>query len=196
MSKHHSLTLQFMSSENKRELKEMFDSFDQDHDQRISIAELKTTLKSTGFDEQQFQSLSTNLHTDSDGYLSFDDFAKLMRPTLRTPFRMTSKQQELWETFKVFDRDGDGVINANELQSMMQQLGDRVSMDEAQQLISEADSDHDGVVNFDEFCRMMGVSSPRPSQDGSRASFDLLSPTSPTKHHKRFSFRQFFHRKH
>lgn len=121
-----------------------------------------------------------------------------MKPTLRTPLRLTSKQQELLETFKVFDRNGDGVINAKELTAMMHQLGDRITMEEAKQMISDVDEDNDGVINFDEFAKHFGVKAPtspvtpmsptRSSRDG-RGSVELP----PCNHsHHRFSLRRFF----
>jgi hypothetical protein len=134
--------------------------------------------------------------------LTFEEFAKLMKPTLHTPLRLSSKQQELLETFKVFDRDGDGVINAKELTAMMHQLGDRITMEEAKQLIGDVDEDKDGVVNFDEFARMMGVRPPesptvtsptaRSSRDLDTNQDSLKSPPCDHAHHHRFSLRRFF----
>jgi Ca2+-binding EF-hand superfamily protein len=135
---------------------------------------------------------------DNAGHLSFHEFAKLMKPTLRDPLRLTSKQQELLETFKVFDRDGDGVINAQELTAMMHQLGDKITIEEAKQLINEVDEDKDGVVNFDEFARMMGVQPPdsptaaamSTTRSNSRGSIQLHSSCAHSHH--RFSLRRFF----
>ena len=113
-----------------------------------------------------------------------------MRPTLSNPIRLTKKQQELKEAFDVFDQDGNGVINAQELLAMMHQLGDRISMDEAEKMIQEADHDRDGVINFYEFSLMMGVKPPGADE--------LASPTSPVAaagcphHHHRYSVRKFF----
>ncbi|PPS06835.1 hypothetical protein GOBAR_AA13816 [Gossypium barbadense] len=64
---------------------------------------------------------------------------------------------ELKEAFKVFDRDQDGFISANELRQVMMNMGERLTMEEAEQMIREADLDGDGVVSFDEFARMMMV---------------------------------------
>jgi Ca2+-binding EF-hand superfamily protein len=94
---------------------------------------------------------------EKDGSLKFENFATLMRPTLSDPLRMNKKQQELKEAFDAFDKDGDGSIDVKELQSMMSQLGDKLSLTEAQELIEEVDMDKDGVVNFEEFAMMMGV---------------------------------------
>ncbi|CAO3600487.1 unnamed protein product [Absidia cylindrospora] len=102
-----SFSLHFLSNQ-KQELQDMFDTFDKDHNDKISSIELRNMLGFTGFDEAQVNSLLSKIHTDSEGYISFNDFAKFMKPTLRTPLRLTSKQQELLETFKAFDKNGDG----------------------------------------------------------------------------------------
>ncbi|KAI8099511.1 uncharacterized protein BX664DRAFT_272761 [Halteromyces radiatus] len=194
MSKHSSFSLHFLSQQNRQELQDMFNTFDKDHDEKVSSNELRNMLGSTGIDEPQIDAMLSKVRTDTQGNLSFEEFAKLMRPTLRTPLRLTKRQQELLETFKVFDRDGDGVINAKELTAMMHQLGDKITMEEAEQLISEVDENKDGVVNFEEFARMMGVRPPDSptSPRSSRDSFGSVQIDPCTHKHHRFSFRRFF----
>ncbi|CAO3616683.1 unnamed protein product [Cunninghamella blakesleeana] len=195
MSKHHNrLSLNFMGSQKRQELEEMFNSVDKDHDNKISTDEFRDMLGFAGMDCKSMDAMLTTINTDKDGNMDFDNFVKIMKPTLKTPLRMTSKQQELLETFRVFDKDGDGVINAEELKAMMQQLGDKISLEEAKQLIHDVDDNHDGVVSFDEFAKMMGVRppdsplSPRTSKDSSR-SVEVL----PCNHqHHKFSLRRFF----
>ncbi|KAI9299852.1 hypothetical protein BJ944DRAFT_244768 [Cunninghamella echinulata] len=194
MSKPKRLSFQFLGGQKRKELEEMFNSVDKDHDNKISTNEFCEMLGSAGMDRKSMDAMLNTVQTDKDGNMDFDSFAKIMRPTLKTPLRMTSKQQELLETFKVFDKDGDGVINAEELTAMMQQLGDKISLEEAKQLISDVDDNHDGVVGFDEFAKMMGVRppespmSPRTSKDSAR-SIEAL----PCNHrHHRFSLRRFF----
>ena len=123
-----------------------------------------------------------------------------MRPTLSNPIRLTKKQQELKEAFDAFDRDGNGVINTEELLAMMNQLGDRITKEEAEKMIQEADHDKDGVIDFNEFSLMMGVKPPSHNDDA------LFSPTSPPisptennecpyhrhRPHHRYSVRKFF----
>ncbi|CEP10639.1 hypothetical protein [Parasitella parasitica] len=117
--------------------------------------------------------------------MDFEEFAKLMRPTLSDPHRLSSKQIELKEAFDVFDKDKDGTINATELRAMMETLGDRLTLEDAKELIKDVDLDKDGTVNFEEFCIMMGVQQPKTMPK-------KKTPTSPHKEHKRFSFRNFF----
>jgi hypothetical protein len=110
-----------------------------------------------------------------------------MRPTLSDPHRNISKQQELKEAFNAFDKDGDGVINVKELQAMMEKLGDKLSMEEAQQLIEEVDLDKDGSVNFYEFSIMMGIQ--KPVVNDTR---NIKNRSECPHNHHKFSVRRFF----
>ncbi|KAI8336323.1 hypothetical protein BC941DRAFT_428904 [Chlamydoabsidia padenii] len=198
MSKRTSLSLHFLGHQKRQELYDMFDGFNKDQNDKISSTELRKMLGSTGITTLQIDALLSETQMDKDGNITFDEFAKLMKPTLRDPLRLTSKQRELLETFKVFDKDGDGVINAEELTAMMHQLGDRITMEEAKQLINDVDEDKDGVVNFDEFARMMGVRPPdsptatvmSTTRSNSRGSIQLSNSCTHTHH--RFSLRRFF----
>ncbi|KAI8359978.1 hypothetical protein BD560DRAFT_405087 [Blakeslea trispora] len=156
-SKRISLGSHFLSRKKKQDLSELFASFDRDQDGKISKSELEEMLSSAGVNDPSVQSV---VASQPDGSLNFEDFANLMRSTLSDPHRMTSKQLELKEAFDAFDKDGDGVINVHELQAMMEKLGDKLSLQEAQGLIQDVDLDKDGVVSFNEFCVMMGVKQP------------------------------------
>ncbi|KAG0191555.1 hypothetical protein DFQ28_011597 [Apophysomyces sp. BC1034] len=187
-SKRASLGLHFLSSKKKLELQDMFNSFDKNHDGKISHTELEEMLQSTGMNASAVPAM-----TDTHGNLSFEEFAKLMRPTLSDPIRPTAKEQELWEAFEAFDRDGDGVINARELRSMMQQLGDRITEEEAGQMIKDVDENNDGVVNFDEFAKMMGVRPKSQHYHNNTPANELPNSSRDCPHqHHRFSIRQFF----
>ena len=57
--------------------------------------------------------------------------------------------------FKVFDRDGDGLITAEELRLTMNNLGEPLTEVEVKAMIAEADTDGDGKSNFEEFKSLM-----------------------------------------
>lgn len=67
----------------------------------------------------------------------------------------TDTEEELVEAFKVFDRDGNGLISAAELRHVMTNLGEKLTDDEVDEMIREADIDGDGHINYEEFVRMM-----------------------------------------
>ena len=61
------------------------------------------------------------------------------------------------EAFKVFDSDGNGFINASELRQVMMNLGEKLSEEEVEMMIKEADTNGDGLVNYEEFINMMNA---------------------------------------
>lgn len=56
-------------------------------------------------------------------------------------------EDELKEAFRVFDKDGNGFISADELRYAMTNLGDKLTNEEVDILIKEADLDGDGKIN-------------------------------------------------
>ena len=63
--------------------------------------------------------------------------------------RETDSEEELREAFRVFDKDGNGFISAAELRHVMTNLGEKLTDDEVDEMIKEADLDGDGMVNYE-----------------------------------------------
>ena len=66
-----------------------------------------------------------------------------------------NQEEDIREAFKVFDRDGNGLISAAELRHVMTNLGEKLTDEEVDEMIKEADIDGDGHINYEEFVRMM-----------------------------------------
>jgi calmodulin len=62
---------------------------------------------------------------------------------------------EFKEVFSMFDRDGDGTIDASELGVVMQSLGVKPTEEEVLKMVEEVDLDHNGTIDFSEFCNLM-----------------------------------------
>ena len=58
-------------------------------------------------------------------------------------------EDTLREAFKVFDKDGNGYISSAELRHVMTSLGERLTDEEVDDMIKEADIDGDGQVNYE-----------------------------------------------
>ena len=58
-------------------------------------------------------------------------------------------EEELRQAFCAFDRDGNGLITSAELRHVMTNLGEKLTDDECDEMIREADLDGDGMVNYD-----------------------------------------------
>jgi calmodulin len=59
----------------------------------------------------------------------------------------TDSEEEIREAFKVFDRDNNGFISAAELRHVMTSIGEKLSDDEVDEMIREADQDGDGRID-------------------------------------------------
>ena len=53
------------------------------------------------------------------------------------------------QAFCVFDKDGNGKISADELKNVMINLGEKLTDEELEEMIREADIDGDGEVNYE-----------------------------------------------
>ena len=57
-------------------------------------------------------------------------------------------EREIEEAFQQFDKGGNGRISMKELRSMMGQLGERLTDDELDNMMKEADLNGDGQIDF------------------------------------------------
>jgi hypothetical protein len=71
----------------------------------------------------------------------------------------TDNEEEIREAFCMFDKDGNGYISAADLHHVMTNLGEKLTDEEVDEMIKEADSDGDGQVNYKEFVQMMTAKS-------------------------------------
>lgn len=63
-------------------------------------------------------------------------------------------ESELREAFRIFDKDGSGTINADELRQVMKALGEDLSSTEIDEMIKEADKNGDGSIDCESDSRL------------------------------------------
>lgn len=84
------------------------------------------------------------------GTIDFPEFLTMMARKMKDD----DSEEELREAFKVFDKDGSGDISAAELRHVMTSLGEKLTDEEVDEMIREADVDGDGKVNYEGQCRL------------------------------------------
>eukprot|EP00470_Lotharella_oceanica_P000101 CAMPEP_0170167470 /NCGR_PEP_ID=MMETSP0040_2-20121228/866_1 /TAXON_ID=641309 /ORGANISM="Lotharella oceanica, Strain CCMP622" /LENGTH=166 /DNA_ID=CAMNT_0010405507 /DNA_START=21 /DNA_END=521 /DNA_ORIENTATION=+ len=67
----------------------------------------------------------------------------------------TEQKQEIREAFDLFDTDGSGSIDKNELKVAMRALGFEPKKEEIAKMIQDIDKDNSGEIDFPEFLEMM-----------------------------------------
>ena len=58
-------------------------------------------------------------------------------------------------TFALVDTDGDGLISATELASLMSNLGEQTTPERAEAVVRAMDTDGDARISMEEFARYM-----------------------------------------
>jgi calmodulin len=61
--------------------------------------------------------------------------------------RELDTEQELYNAFKVFDKDGSGTISSDELRNVLKSLGEDLSDEELDEMIKLADRNGDGSID-------------------------------------------------
>ena len=97
--------------------------------------------------EAELHDMINEVDNDGSGTIDFAEFLSLMSKKMKD----ADSEEELMEAFKVFDKDGNGFISSVELRHVMTNLGEKLTDDEVDEMIREADVDGDGQVNYDEF---------------------------------------------
>ncbi|XP_034242007.1 neo-calmodulin-like isoform X9 [Thrips palmi] len=135
------------------EFKEAFMLFDQDEDGTITMAELGVVMRSLGQrpTETELRDMVNEVDQDGNGTIEFNEFLQMMSKKMKG----ADGEEELREAFRVFDKNKDGLISSSELRHVMTSLGEKLSDEEVDDMIREADLDGDGMVNYEEFVTIL-----------------------------------------
>ncbi|KAJ8309463.1 hypothetical protein KUTeg_014337 [Tegillarca granosa] len=94
--------------------------------------------------EAELQDAVNEIDADGNGTIDFAEFLTMMAKKMKD----TDSEEEIREAFRVFDKDGNGFISAAELRVAMTNLGEKLTDEEVDEMIREADTDGDGQVNY------------------------------------------------
>ena len=132
-----------LTEEQIAKFKELLPAFDSDG--IITIKDLGNALRSLEQNptEAELQDMINEMETDDNGTL----MARKMKDI--------DTEEELIEAFKYFDRGGDGLISAAEIKCVMMTLGENLTDEEVDEMLTEADINKDGYVNYEQFVRKM-----------------------------------------
>ncbi|KAJ8923113.1 hypothetical protein NQ315_001666 [Exocentrus adspersus] len=174
-----------LSEDQVAEFKEAFMLFDKDEDGTITMAELGGCYEVTGSEthsavqrstpttippsdleiiqtakietkknqenQTELRDMVNEVDQDGNGTIEFNEFLQMMSKKMKD----ADGEEELREAFRVFDKNNDGLISSTELRHVMTSLGERLSEEEVEDMIKEADLDGDGQVNYEEFVTIL-----------------------------------------
>lgn len=139
-----------MTKEDRNELLDLFRQFDTNGDGVLSKHEVMEGYKAYLGDveaEKEAERIMQEVDLDKSGTIDYNEFilAALNR-------QKVLNKEKLEATFKMFDKDGNGKISADEIRSILGNTNEKSAMDA---IINEVDVNGDGEVSLIEFKEMM-----------------------------------------
>jgi Ca2+-binding EF-hand superfamily protein len=138
-----------LSAEQIQEFRQAFDIIDRNGDDVITVEDLAITMRAMGQSPNhgELQDMIREVDADGNDNIDFTEFLALMSRQMR----QSDIEEELRQTFRVFDRDNKGFISAQELRTLLINLGLDSSAQVIRAMIAEGDRDRDGKISFADF---------------------------------------------
>ncbi|XP_023167042.1 calcium-binding protein E63-1 isoform X1 [Drosophila hydei] len=157
------------------DLRTAFDLLDRNRDGRVTANELQFMLKNLGINvrDEIIHDLIREASHSGNGLINEAEFLQWVgriqalrdeqqqqhddsSSTASKPVdEADDVTEDLIAAFRVFDRDGNGFITRDELQTAMEMIGEPLNEQQLEQLLAIADLDQDGRINYEEFTRLL-----------------------------------------
>ena len=130
-----------------------FERFDKDYDGFISVDDLAELMQKIGspINEGELQDVKGEINPNDNNMFDLKEYISIMERRNREK----DGDDDLFNIFKIIDKDENNLIGATELLNFMNALGHKVSQEETEEMIKEFDEDGDGFCTFKEFLKMM-----------------------------------------
>ncbi|CAF1233425.1 unnamed protein product [Adineta steineri] len=135
-------------------IRDAFAVFDKEMTGSITTEQFSKVLESFGYNvpETELTTFISQLDIDKSGTIEFEEYLSFMLTFIK---KNVTTEENLRDAFNLFDQDGDGFINTTDLRDIMTNLGEKITDEDIDEMIREADIDKDFKVNFYEFQRIM-----------------------------------------
>ncbi len=132
------------------ELKEAFHLFDKDGNKELNVKELEEIMNSMGqyptINELKELIKEVSINPEC---INEEEFIMLMNGKISE----LETQNELVEAFKLFDKNGTGLIPIEKFRDEMIKYGEKLPQEDLNVLLNVADYDGDGYINYEELIR-------------------------------------------
>lgn len=136
-----------------KELRALFIQLDDNGDGTLTVAEMKAGLSKAGLKDipADLKQILEGVDSDGSGKIDYTEF---LAATLDKKVYMS--EDACWQAFRVFDRNGDGKIDKDEIRQVLND--DSVKAAAAKDMadvMADIDKNGDGEIDFEEFMAMM-----------------------------------------
>lgn len=129
--------------------KEAFSLYDRETKYVIPTSKLGCIMRSLGQNPpaDEIEMLEKEVDPDATGEMQYQKFEDMM---VRRKANV-NVEDELCDAFRAFDKEKNGFLSVGELRNIMKNFGDKLTDEELEEFIGEADKDGDGQVNYYDF---------------------------------------------
>jgi len=135
------------------DMRNIWSVFDLNEVNRVSVGELRTILRALDIDPSadELNTIRKQIDPTSQGYFTFEKLKEVMEEKLRD----IDTPQDLLEQLIKLDKDKDGKIPNPEFKQFIMNLGQKMTLEEAEELMAMADPRGDGTVDLDELSQAL-----------------------------------------
>lgn len=141
-----------LTDETKEEYTECFKLFDKDEDGKIDATEIASVVRALGLNpsEPEVEAMVKKV-APSGGQVGVDAIFTVMDGH----GIVNGSEEQVVDSFKIFDNQGNGKILASELKAIYTNMGEAFNEEEAEQLMAAMPIDDKGYVDYAEWTKMM-----------------------------------------
>ena len=136
-----------------KECKLIFDMFDEDKDEQISIDVLGDCLRICGAapSQQELDKITKKYENSKEQSISFEIFIKLLERLLISQ----DSEEDLINEFTKIDHVGDGTITKSDLINLMSNYENPLSSEEIDEIMQEVNADENGYINIQRLVKLL-----------------------------------------
>nr|ACP18969.1 calcium binding protein [Euglena gracilis] len=147
-----------LTEEELAEFKEIFDLVDEDHGGSISKEELRKLMETLRLKptEEELDAMMKEVDSDGSGDIDFHEFVTVMSRRVQADYT----PEQLKAAFKVFETDNvpPGCVSTEVLEHALTTYGsDKLTPEEAAELLATVDPENTGRINYMELINMMST---------------------------------------
>ena len=145
--------MSMLEEDKLKECKLIFDMFDENKDEQISIDVLGDCLRICGAapSQQELDKITKKYENSKEQSISFEIFIKLLERLLISQ----DSEEDLINEFSKIDHVGDGTITKSDLINLMSNYENPLSTEEIDEIMQEVNADENGYINIQRLVKLL-----------------------------------------
>lgn len=130
-------------------MKSFFEEFAGSPDGSLGVEEITAILKSVGLrcTTEEVRAMISEQCSPTATEIKFDDLMNI----LKSHTHQEDEEETMRQAFETIDKDGDGLISAEDLQYFMQSLGEEFDIKYAERMLKAATGDKNTSVTYEQY---------------------------------------------